>query len=406
VFRFGAAVGRTGAGVPTVLAGLGLLLAAVVAGAEPYVPKSEDEVLERIPPGLRSSDIRRQREELAADPENLRDSLAMARGYLDIARFEGDARYLGHAQSILGPWWERPNPPPPVLALRAELRNASWEFDRALADLDLALASEPTNRVALAARFDALLARADYGGARAVAALLGPVVSPVARGVLQARLDRLSPRAAEALGALESLPRTGDADPVELLEADALRADIACQLGRRAIAAEAFASLARGGRRDVRRLAAEADFHLDEGRPGEALAVVEADTPLDALALRYVEAVRVLPVRTTGQEELRAALTNRLAANFEARRRRGDVTALPDEIRFRLRVLPDSAAALAAARDLWAVRRELSDARLVLEAARAGGDRGLREAVAAWFRTNRIEDVRCQVDLREAGGAR
>ena len=50
------------------------------------------------------------------DPENLRDSLAMARVYLDIARFEGDARYLGHAQSILGPWWDRPNPPPSVLA--------------------------------------------------------------------------------------------------------------------------------------------------------------------------------------------------------------------------------------------------------------------------------------------------
>src|SRR5512133_175121 len=85
-----------------------LLIAAagLAAQAAPYLPKSDDQVLERLP--LRPNDpVAREmlqlRNQLRADPRNVNVATALARRYYEMVAEEGDPRYLGYAQAALAP---------------------------------------------------------------------------------------------------------------------------------------------------------------------------------------------------------------------------------------------------------------------------------------------------------------
>ena len=80
--------------------------------AAPYVPGSDDEVLEHLPfrpddPAAREiSELRRQ---LAADPNNVRIALQLARSYFAQAGGQSDPRFAGYAQAALRPWCGSPS---------------------------------------------------------------------------------------------------------------------------------------------------------------------------------------------------------------------------------------------------------------------------------------------------------
>jgi hypothetical protein len=76
--------------------------------------------------------------------------------------------------------------------------------------------------------------------------------------------------------------------------------------------------------------------------------------------------------------------------------------ALAEDARFRLRIKADPAGSLDRARDLWAIRRELADARLVLEAAREARVTALARNVVDWMQTNRVEDARLRPLMQKA----
>ncbi|QNB01172.1 hypothetical protein [Massilia sp. Se16.2.3] len=96
-------------------------------------------MLERLP--ARTDPVQREllrlRASLSANPADMRLATTLARRYIEQARHEGDPRYLGYAQAALAPWWARPEPPAPVLVLRATLRQSTHQFRAALRDLDL-----------------------------------------------------------------------------------------------------------------------------------------------------------------------------------------------------------------------------------------------------------------------------
>ncbi len=372
------------------LSGLGL-----AAAGGPYTPSSDDEILERMPPGLRSADLRRQRAELAQDPENLRDSVDMARSYLDTARSEGDARFLGHAQAILSPWWDLPSPPAPVLVLRGLVRAATWEFDRAMADLDAALAADPDNPLASLTRLEILLARGDLVGARAALASLASGVSPLARATAEARVNRFGGDLAAVAEALtQALSTSLEADPAERHAAVFLLADLAEQKGQPDAALRHYEALEAGGRRDVQRLAAQADLLLSLGRAREAVDRLKEETAVDSLALRLVEALAALPRRTVAEDETGETLARRVGERLEARRRRGEALVVLEETRFLLRPGGDPRTALRRALELWSLRREPGDARLVWRAARAAGEPDAARPVLEWLRAVALQDAR------------
>jgi predicted Zn-dependent protease len=61
-------------------------------------------------------------------PGNLKLAAALAQRYIEQARLEGDPRYLGYAESVLGPWWKQAQPPSEILVLRATLRQSTHQF--------------------------------------------------------------------------------------------------------------------------------------------------------------------------------------------------------------------------------------------------------------------------------------
>ena len=96
------------------------LLLAPAAVAAPFVPRTDNEVLEHLPfrptdPVAREiSGLRRQ---LAAQPQDMATALQLARSYFAQAGAQSDPRYVGYAQAALKPWWNLPKPPAPVLVV-------------------------------------------------------------------------------------------------------------------------------------------------------------------------------------------------------------------------------------------------------------------------------------------------
>lgn len=378
--------------------------------AEPYTPVSDDEVLERIPRGVRSADLRRDREELASDPENLRDSVSMAGSYLETARTEGDARFLGYAQAILGPWWNQATPPLDVRLIRATVFAATFEFDRALGELDAVLTSEPDHPGAWAARVEVCLARGDFEAARSALERARAGMSDGEWTVALARCARSAGELAAAVAGLEpfaapapAVDRGPDLD-VDLRHAAlAALAHLRLRQGRGGDAATCFAGLRGLGRRDVRLLGAEADFELDRDRAEAVVELLKGETAHDGLAVRLLEAWKrrneTEPAAVARFEELRRQVEKRL----EDRRSRGDASSLPDEVRYWLRVRPDAGKAAERAGELWGVRRTLEDAALVIEAARFGGRTEPEAAVRSWAERQGVRDARLELTAGPGG---
>lgn len=361
--------------------------------AQPYLPGSDDEVLERIPEGLSRAALRRQRAELAEDPDNLRDSLALARGYLATADSEGDPRYLGYAQAMLTPWWSQPAPPSEALLLRAAIRAAQREHAEALRDLELLLGRDPARGEAWTARAALRLATADYPAARRDLASAAGKAPALQLAALGAQLDSLTGQAGPAAERLaRALAEHPDA-PVELRQAAVVTlAEILARLGRAEEARRHFEEALAADARHVGLLAAWADFELAAGRPQAVLERLTTETAVEALFLRLVLAQQVLGPRDDAEAAALAARTQALATRFEARQRRGEPPTR-DDARLALHVVGQPAEALRLATANWQLARTPADARALAEAALAARDPAAARPAIEWFRANRVEDV-------------
>ncbi|MBN8511078.1 MAG: hypothetical protein J0L57_21015, partial [Burkholderiales bacterium] len=108
-----------------------LLPAAAPAGAAPYRPAADTDVLETLP--LRPGDARwRELHELrrawTADPQDADRAAALAGRYVVEAMASGDPRYAGRAQAVLAPWWNAASPPPAVRVARAMVLQHGHRF--------------------------------------------------------------------------------------------------------------------------------------------------------------------------------------------------------------------------------------------------------------------------------------
>jgi predicted Zn-dependent protease len=346
------------------------LAVAAIAQATPYVPASDDKVLERLPekldPSLKA--LKRMRAALAADPRNLELASAYARRAIEASRASGDPRFLGAAQAALAPWWTEADAPSAALLLRATIRQSQHDFDAALTDLDRVIARTGDGQAVLT-RATVLTVQGRYAAARADCARLARRTSALVVATCDAGPASLADDADMAYRRLMlQLAREGD-DPGVRAWALTLAGEIAARRGD-ATAAETHFTAARAlDPHDAYLKAAYADFLLDEDRAAEVVALLDDDMRNDALLLRLTLAEQRLPQRAA----LFAQHRDDLAQRFEAARRRGDVVHRREEARYRLLLVGDAAGALALARDNWAVQREPADLRILADAALALG---------------------------------
>lgn len=392
------------------LSGLSLIAALVLtvpsgaALATPFVPQTDDQILERLP--LRPNDpvareMRQLREQLRADPRNVTLATELASRYYGLVGEEGDPRYLGYAQAALAPWWDLPEPPLEVQVLRAGLAQFRHDFQGALDDLGSVLRRDPANAQARALRATIHIvqaryqqASADCAGLRGVSSELIAVACSAMVDGLTGKLDSAHDRLAEALAAH---PEATAAEKLWVL----IRLAEMAQRQDRPLAAEAYFRQALSlGITDTFLLAAYADFLLDHKRYGEVVAMLKDRTPSDGLLLRLVLAEAQL--KAPGAEA-RAAI---LAARYEAAQLRGDTVHQQEEARFRLQIRHDASQALALAQENWKVQKEPRDARILLEAAIAAKSPSAAAPVVQWLRESRIEDTRLRDLAKELGEVR
>jgi len=369
-------------------------MCATALHAAPFIPASDSEIVQQLP-AYRDAAVRRQRDALARDPQQLPLALATARGAIDRARRHGDPRELGLAQAALAPWWSLPQPPPAVRLLRATVLQSQHEFDAALADLAL-LTKDGAAPLAVQAQagltqVSVLQVIGRYREAEmACAALraprfepLGPALSVPARACA-AELRSLQGWRTEAAAELERLSREAPADRWLAL----LRAELAQRMGDD-IAAQARFREAVQGEAEVYALAAYADWLLERGRERAVLELLQAHGgEADALQLR--RAIALQRLRDPRAASAAAALT----AKFDAARRRDESLHAREEALLALEVLGEPERALRLARENWALQKEPADAVLLLRAALAAGQPAAADALRGWASDPVSIDVR------------
>ncbi|MGM9483640.1 hypothetical protein ACS5PN_20755 [Roseateles sp. NT4] len=368
---------------------LALLLALpLTVLAEPFVPKDDAEIVQRLPYRIDAAE-RARRAALARDPAQLPLAVVTARAALQRARVHGDPRELGAAQAALAPWWRQADAPAEAVLLRARVLQARHEFEPALAELKRLLArSELTPDQRAQALLDAAALhqlRAELPEARALCEQLHPLAAVPATACL-AELASLSGQGPAAEQTLAQLSPGRSMAPWLAL----MRAELAERLGNEATAPALYRA-ALAGEDEVYTRAALADWLLARQRAAEALVLVErsADAEADALLLRQVIALRQLGRDASVPAALmreRLAAADRREPGKHARER----------ARFALDVEQQPREALRLAQVNWAMQREPVDAVLLLRAALAAGREGdaARQELARALRAKGWQDAR------------
>ncbi|HZW21431.1 hypothetical protein [Noviherbaspirillum sp.] len=374
------------------------------AGAAPYIPASDAQVLERLP--FKPNDpVARELAELRAavrrDPRNLDAAVALAKRYYGLVGEDGDPRYLGYAQAALAPWWDMPSPPAEVQVLRASIRQFRHDFDGAVDDLTQVLEREPRHARALALRAIIHIVQARYGLARYDCQALQQAGNSLVGLGCEAMVDGLTGRAGPAYATLQAAV-SGQAGLAseEMLWLQVRLAELAQRQGRDDLAESHFKQALAQGIPDTFMLAAYADLLLDKKRHAEVASLLKDKSRSDVLLLRLVFAERALALPTAKDREAE------LAARYEASRMRGETVHQQEEARFALQVRNDAKTALMLAQENWKAQREPRDARIFLEAAIAAKDPAAAQPVLQWMDESRIEDASLSNLARQLKGVR
>jgi hypothetical protein len=290
--------------------------------AAPFLPASDDEVLERLAvspsdPALR--ELRALQGQLRQVPDNLVLATRVAQGYLELGRVTGDPRYAGYSEAALTPWWRLDNPPSEVLVLRAVLRQRMHQFDAALTDLATALNSNPRNVQARLTRATVLQVQGAYEAAGAECQALKNLTSELVwtaclTGVI-ASTGRLDESYRQLRGAFDRHPAGQVGLQNWVLTS---LAEMAARAGMMPEAESHFRAALAVETADPYLLGAYADFLLDSDRSAEVLPLLRDKTGTDPLLLRYALALQV-----QHSKEL-AAQVEKLVDRFAASRLRGD----------------------------------------------------------------------------------
>ncbi len=371
------------------------------ANAAPYIPASGAQVLERLPGGVNPAqrELQDLRTALSANPKDLTLATTLAQRYIEQSRRDGDPRYLGYAQAALAPWYAQPQPPSPVLVLRATLRQSTHQFAAALTDLDTVLKRDSGNSQAWLTRATVQTITGDFGAARASCMRL---YSRAPDLVVQACLSSVGSISGQAAPSYERLRQTHaarvDAGPELRAWTATLLGEMAERLGRLEAAESHFREALALDPQDSYLLGAYADFLLERGRAPQVIALLKDKTAADALLLRYA-----IALKNTGRPQA-AQASAELAARFDAAIRRRDNVHQREQARYELALRGDALAAVRLAKLNWAVQKEPADLRLLAQAALASKDAEARAIVQAWLRTSKIEDATIAATLARLEG--
>jgi uncharacterized protein (TIGR02996 family) len=385
-------IGRAGNSIATAIAVVALLLPIVVR-AVAHVPLNDDVVLERLPPAFLAA--RKVQSQLIPSTEatHLDDALATARRYIEVGQTYSDPRAYGYAQAALGKWWDINAAPPAVLVMRARILQFRHEFKPALAQLEAALKSDQFDPDAWLLFASIEQVQGNMAASRAACLKLIPMADPLVGATCVASTAALTDHAQQAEQLLaSSLQQATATSTAERAWAWTTLAEIrARRSGSQGSGAEnAFKRALLIEPNDVYARAAYADLLLDQNRPGDARTLLGDANQADALLLRAC-----IAAKRNGDSDA-TTLQDNLASRFAEARERGDESHLREQARFALEVENDVPRALDLAKRNFTIQREPADARILLDAATAAGNKVSAQPVLDWLLATSIDALRLQ----------
>jgi tetratricopeptide (TPR) repeat protein len=306
--------------------------------------------------------------------------------YVERAREQREARYFGRAEMVLQPWISKADVSGATLRVQADILQNRHDFGGAVRLLDEAIAREPRDAGARLMRASVKVVQGHSADARADCAAVLASGESAAGTVCFAQVLGTTGHLAQAETLLNTVLARGALPAAVRGWALWLRADLADRRGD-ARAAEGFlreAMAATPTNEGVR--SALCDLLIARGALREALAVVDLSAPSTGLLARRARAQQLLG--DSGLNATRAQLNDLVTLAS----RRGEIPHLREEALFALDVDGDADRALQLAKQNFATQRETIDARLLVRAARAQGDRDALELVTRWMRETGFED--------------
>lgn len=364
-----------------------------LSAAQPYLPKSADEVVEMLPArGKNWPEIRALRNQVEKAPNDLPTALQLIKRYIELGRSESDPRYFGYAEAALNPWLKTSRPSAEALVFGATLYQNRHDFPKALEYLVKALALQPRMPQAWLTRAAIQEVQGEYAAALSSCLPLLKLAAPLTAKVCINSTLSVSGQLDQAYQQLEQALQFPAISPTaEQQWAITTLAEMAERKGDANAAERSYQKALQLSERNGYLLATFADFLLDQHRFNEVLALLRNETRADGLLLRLTMAEQQLQL-PEAEAHIQA-----LKARFAASRLRGDTSHQGDEARFQLHVLQNALVAQELAELNWSVQREPRDARILLETAVATGKPGkVVLACLDFLAASRMQDVRLQ----------
>lgn len=375
---------------------IAVCLAAAVwgrAAAAVLEPTRDDEVVETLPAvsGNRA-ELKRLRQQQAANPQAVEPALALARRYLDEARSQGDPRYAGLAFAALAAWPSPAAASDDVLLLQATLQQFIHDFDTAAANLERLVRRSPGNAqgwltLATVRRVQGRYVESDRACAGLLAVNAGP--SGVYARACRAENDSLRGQFQQARSSVTGLLSAERlAGPARNWLLTTL-AESEARAGRPEQAEVAYKQ-AQAAQSDPYTALSYADFLLQANRPADALAQLRGQKRTDAVLLRL--AIAGSQAREPQASSDVAELRQRMA--LANQRPEARTTHAREWAMFALWIDKSPHRALELARENVKHQREPLDILVLAKAAAASQDAAALREVAALTQAMGLRDKR------------
>ncbi len=350
-------------------------MAAVAAGRD-ATPADDAVVLEKLPPRVALQ---------AATPAQ---AATAARRWIGEARELAEPRYLGRAQAVLAPWWDKPEAPADLAVLQATIEQSRHEFAAARRTLERTLARDASNAQGWLTLATLNRVAGRYADAQAACDRVAASGAPLYAQACRLETLSLLGKHDEARNGYRTLARANTSADVRawLLS---LAGENEERAGSDAAAATDYrASLALAA--DDYTALALADLLL-RGQDPAAVEVALAGRPAsDAVQLR-----RAVAAKRQGDPAWRT-LADDLQQRFAALAERGDDPALHarEAALFSLWIEPDADRALQAAQANLTLQKEPLDWWIALTAATAAERPAVRTQLLQTLRATGLVDAR------------
>ncbi|MBI3308811.1 MAG: tetratricopeptide repeat protein [Candidatus Melainabacteria bacterium] len=361
---------------------------------EPYLPKSESEILEKLPAkfGISfSSELSKLHKKLSNEPNNLEKTIDFAKYCIELGRSESDPRYIGYAEAALKNWLKKPNPPSDVLVLEAIIKQYNHNFKSSLEYLSKALNTDPQNSQAWITKAQIHTTLGEYEEAKKSCAHLLRLTNQLVSVSCISNAASLNGEAEKSYMLLNQI--LSDAKELPLISSNeklwglTLLSDIAARLGNNDSAETHFKEALKLNPDDNYLLAVYSDFLLGQKKYKEVINLLNDRTQLDALLLRLAVAEKAVnsPNLETHINDLRTRFADSGLREESIHKR--------EEAMFLLKLLNNPKKALVLAKKNWTDQKEPIDAKILLECAIAANARSSAKPVLGFIEKNRLEDI-------------